>query len=461
MAAHSISSSPHNSEQNHVNPMPGLDHSQVQFQQEPNSEYTPEVSTEKEAGLTEEQLVRLNKARAFIEELQRTKFKHDQMQDGLSHPPGIVNPGLVSGMDVRSLALLSRIYVGSINFEITEDNIRKVFSEYGAVKHIAMSLDPATGRHKGFGFVEFDVPEAANLALESMDGATLGGRQLKVGRPNNYAEALASIIVPPPAERIFVANINEAVSEDDLKTIFSPFGAIQKCVLAPNMQNRRHKGYGFIEFASPEVAQVAVAAMNGFALGNQILRARKCVVGGSLGVGMSALENLPIPVIPDMLGNPASPQSSLPNSNNTAEIHPTNLETQANDQNTPGTLNQVQDFDQLYNQHLDYLHDEKESISEIMCMTNVVDPNDLDQDLSIDIFEEASKSGPVLKVATILENNIVKVLVEFQNSSATQAAVDLFNDRWFGGRQIKASFYNRSSFEKDLHNSYNIFNPSK
>lgn len=43
-----------------------------------------------------------------------------------------------------------------------------------------MSWDPVTQKHKGFAFVEYEIPEGAQLALEQMNGAMMGGRNIKV-----------------------------------------------------------------------------------------------------------------------------------------------------------------------------------------------------------------------------------------------------------------------------------------
>ena len=43
-----------------------------------------------------------------------------------------------------------------------------------------MSYDPVLNKHKGFAFVEYELPEAAQLALEGMGGAIIGGRNIKV-----------------------------------------------------------------------------------------------------------------------------------------------------------------------------------------------------------------------------------------------------------------------------------------
>lgn len=70
--------------------------------------------------------------------------------------------------------------MGSISFELKEDTIRQAFLPFGPIKSINMSWDPVTQKHKGFAFVEYDLPEAAQLALEQMNGVMLGGRNIKV-----------------------------------------------------------------------------------------------------------------------------------------------------------------------------------------------------------------------------------------------------------------------------------------
>ncbi|KAI7857719.1 hypothetical protein BDC45DRAFT_500505 [Circinella umbellata] len=155
------------------------------------------------------------------------------------------NPHVHSGVDIRTLSVLARIYIGSINFELTEAHIRTAFQQFGTIKTISMSMNPVTMRHKGFCFLEYETPEAASLAVDTLNGADFGGRPLKVGRPNNYATAASSAeIPPPPTSRIYIANVNEMITEDNIQNIFEAFGQIKKCILLPDFLSRKHKGYG-------------------------------------------------------------------------------------------------------------------------------------------------------------------------------------------------------------------------
>ena len=135
--------------------------------------------------------------------------------------------------------------MGSINFEVKEDTIRQAFLPFGPIRSISMSWDPITQKHKGqpekvfkssfnlpfkcslnnhnsrpevrvvfeicllmvfersqfkdqkiklslipgFAFVEYEMPEAAQLGLEQMNGVIISGRNIKVGRPSNMPQA--------------------------------------------------------------------------------------------------------------------------------------------------------------------------------------------------------------------------------------------------------------------------------
>ena len=74
-----------------------------------------------------------------------------------------------------------RLYVGNLSYDSTEDDLRAAFSEGGrTVADVVVMVDRDTGRPRGFGFVEMATDEAAQSAIEAMDGASLDGRPLRV-----------------------------------------------------------------------------------------------------------------------------------------------------------------------------------------------------------------------------------------------------------------------------------------
>ncbi|XP_054717868.1 poly(U)-binding-splicing factor PUF60-like isoform X1 [Uloborus diversus] len=181
----------------------------------------------------------------------------------------------------QALVLMCRVYVGSISFELKEDTIRQAFIPFGPIKSINMSWDPVTQKHKGFAFVEYELPEAAQLALDQMNGVMIGGRNIKVGRPSNMPQA-APIIEQIMEEaktynRIYVASVHQDLTETDIQSVFEAFGKIKMCKLQSGGIPGKHKGYGFIEYENYQSAQDAISSMNLFDLGGQYLRVGRAI----------------------------------------------------------------------------------------------------------------------------------------------------------------------------------------
>jgi RNA recognition motif-containing protein len=72
------------------------------------------------------------------------------------------------------------IYVGNLPFSSTSGDLEELFGEYGQVDSASVISDRETGRSRGFGFVEMASDDDARRAIEELDGADLGGRNLKV-----------------------------------------------------------------------------------------------------------------------------------------------------------------------------------------------------------------------------------------------------------------------------------------
>ena len=72
------------------------------------------------------------------------------------------------------------LYVGNLNYDMTEDELRNAFAEHGEVQTAKIITDKFTGRSRGFGFVEMASQEAGSAAMENMNGKDMGGRQLVV-----------------------------------------------------------------------------------------------------------------------------------------------------------------------------------------------------------------------------------------------------------------------------------------
>jgi RNA recognition motif-containing protein len=81
---------------------------------------------------------------------------------------------------IGATAISNRVFVGNLNFSSTSDAVERFLSEAGEIREVVLPTDRATGRPRGFAFVEFATPEAAQQAIEQFDGQELDGRRLRV-----------------------------------------------------------------------------------------------------------------------------------------------------------------------------------------------------------------------------------------------------------------------------------------
>lgn len=74
------------------------------------------------------------------------------------------------------------IFIGSLPFDVDDQELRGYFEEYGEVSTAKIIYDRDTGRSRGFGFVEMPDDEAAQKAIEELDQADIEGRTIKVNK---------------------------------------------------------------------------------------------------------------------------------------------------------------------------------------------------------------------------------------------------------------------------------------
>ena len=74
----------------------------------------------------------------------------------------------------------TKLYVGNLSYDTTPETLQSLFEQAGTVKSVDIIKDRATGRSKGFGFVEMDTQSEAESAISQFNGYTLDNRELKV-----------------------------------------------------------------------------------------------------------------------------------------------------------------------------------------------------------------------------------------------------------------------------------------
>ncbi|KAF7320384.1 Splicing factor CC1-like protein [Mycena kentingensis (nom. inval.)] len=135
--------------------------------------------------------------------IQHTEAERNRLHagDGTLHLP----PGVTS-----SHGGTMQLYVGSLQFNLSEADIKQVFEPFGELEFVDLHKDPATGRSKGYAFVQYRRPEDAKMALEQMDGFELAGRTLRVNTVHEKGTAARYTIAAESLDDAGGGNLNAA-----------------------------------------------------------------------------------------------------------------------------------------------------------------------------------------------------------------------------------------------------------
>ncbi|CAE6416207.1 unnamed protein product [Rhizoctonia solani] len=79
---------------------------------------------------------------------------------------------------------MSKLYVGNLSWNTTDDSLREAFGEFGSVIDSIVMKDRETGRSRGFAFVTLSTDEEANAAIEGLNEQDLDGRRIRVNLAN-------------------------------------------------------------------------------------------------------------------------------------------------------------------------------------------------------------------------------------------------------------------------------------
>jgi polyadenylate-binding protein len=172
----------------------------------------------------------------------------------------------------------TNIYVKNLDTAVTKEQLDEMFGAHGKITSCAI-MSNEKGESRGFGFINYETPEAAQAAVEKLNGTTVNGKQIYVGRAQKRSER-DEVLRSQRAEQlqkyqganVYVKNLDDNVDDEKLQQEFGRFGPI---VSAKVMSDERgnSKGFGFVSFANAEDASRAIGEMNGVIFGTKPLYA--------------------------------------------------------------------------------------------------------------------------------------------------------------------------------------------
>ncbi|KAL1219043.1 Polyadenylate-binding protein 8 [Cardamine amara subsp. amara] len=155
---------------------------------------------------------------------------------------------------------VGNIFIKNLDKSIDHKALHETFSAFGPILSCKVAVDPS-GQSKGYGFVQYDTEEAAQRAIEQLNGMLLNDKQVYVGP---FVHKLQR---DPSGEKVkftnvYVKNLSESLSDEELNKVFGEFGVTTSCVIMRDAEGKS-KGFGFVNFENSDDAARAVEALNG------------------------------------------------------------------------------------------------------------------------------------------------------------------------------------------------------
>lgn len=163
---------------------------------------------------------------------------------------------------------VGNVFIKNLDKNIDNKSLYDTFSAFGNILSCKIMTDD-NGQSKGFGFVHFETQEAADAAINKVNGMLLADKKVFVGRfmSRNLRNDPGA---PRKFTNIFVKNFGDQLDEEKLRELCSKHGKITSCKVESD-ENGQSKGFGFCSFESAEEAEEAVQNLNGYTLGDKQL----------------------------------------------------------------------------------------------------------------------------------------------------------------------------------------------
>ncbi|NWR63472.1 REXO5 exonuclease, partial [Bucorvus abyssinicus] len=201
--------------------------------------------------------------------------------------PEYIASHLLAGLceKVRSkLTDMLTIYAGPFEENFCLKSVRKEFGTCGPIQ----SLTVVTETYQPYVCIQYEVLEAAQLAVENLNGAEVAGSCIKVQRPVTAALLDCDILIKElelDVENegvIYVAGLKKSLTEMDLQEEFSQLKDLETLFLPKDLQSGKHRNCCFLKFQKPQSAVDALEVINGWTVKGRKVRSRNALASGHL-----------------------------------------------------------------------------------------------------------------------------------------------------------------------------------
>lgn len=156
----------------------------------------------------------------------------------------------------------SNIFIKNLHPAIDNKALHDTFSVFGKILSCKVAVDDM-GKSKCFGFVHYDSPEAAQAAIDNINGMLLNDREVYVGkhiskkdRESKFEEMKANFT------NVYIKNLDPEFTQEELEELFKKYGAVTSAHLEKDAETGKLKGFGFVNYENHEDAKKAVEELN-------------------------------------------------------------------------------------------------------------------------------------------------------------------------------------------------------
>ncbi|ETW84756.1 hypothetical protein HETIRDRAFT_312889, partial [Heterobasidion irregulare TC 32-1] len=136
-----------------------------------------------------------------------------------------------------------KMFIGGLNWDTTDDSLRKYFSQFGKVDACTIMRD-AAGRSRCFAFLTFDDPASVNAVMvreHFLDGKIIDPKRA-IPRQEHQR-----------ATKLFIGGLAGSVTSESMREFFSQFGKVVDSTVMLDRETGRSKGFGFVSFEDTDV----------------------------------------------------------------------------------------------------------------------------------------------------------------------------------------------------------------
>lgn len=158
-------------------------------------------------------------------------------------------------MDQKEFDMRRNLIVNYLPTTLSQDDVKQMFMRIGPVSNCKLVRNTATGQSLGYAFIEYPDEDSASLAIAQINGFEMQGKTIKVSYARKSTPEIQNA-------NVYVAGLPQWVTEDELQSLFAPFGTIlsQKVLKNPDGSPR---GAGFVRYNLYAEATVAIQKMSG------------------------------------------------------------------------------------------------------------------------------------------------------------------------------------------------------